>query len=462
MTLLAAAIGLQAVSSDPPRPTVRAGVLPEDVRLDGRMDEPAWASAETIADLTMVEPVQGAAPTARTEVRVLAGAKAIVIGIVCDDPQPDRDRQLHQRARRRPRERGSRRHRARHLPGRPLRLRLRRQPARRALRRADRGRRRREQRLGRHLGGGRDDHRRPAGRSRCASRSRRSSFKRGLGAWDFNVQRRLQRLQETTRWASPMLDYAVTQMSRAGAADRPAGVRSRHRRRASGPAIRGGGGDAGARRAAGRRSPGEPRRDAAPRRERARRRSPSTPTSPRPRSTRAGPTSRASRCSFPEKRTFFLAGRRHLQLRPRARRRRACRSSAAASAWWRTARCRSAIGGKVNGRVGRTQRRRARRRGHAPSTVSRPTPDWASSGSSRTCSPSRRSGAIATFGDPLGRSGSWLAGADVNLQTSRFRGDKNFAVGVWGLATGRDDLGGDATARRLHRRLSERSLGGRL
>ena len=90
MTLLAAAIGLQAVSSDPPRPTVRAGVLPEDVRLDGRMEEPAWASTEAIDDLTMVEPVQGAAPTARTEVRVLAGAKAIVIGIVCHDPQPDR------------------------------------------------------------------------------------------------------------------------------------------------------------------------------------------------------------------------------------------------------------------------------------------------------------------------------------------------------------------------------------
>ena len=67
------------------------------------------------------------------------------------------DRQLHQRARRRPRERRPRRHRARHLAGRPLGLRVRRQPARRPLRRADRGRLRREQRLGRHLGSGRDD-----------------------------------------------------------------------------------------------------------------------------------------------------------------------------------------------------------------------------------------------------------------------------------------------------------------
>ncbi len=55
-------------------------------------------------------------------------------------------------------------------------------------------------------------------------------------------------------------------------------------------------------------------------------------------------------------------------------------------------------------------------------------------------------GAIATAGDPLGRTGSWLTGADFTYATSRFRGDKNLLVGVWGLATGRDDLGGDAGA----------------
>ena len=51
-------------------------------------------------------------------------------------------------------------------------------------------------------------------------------------------------------------------------------------------------------------------------------------------------------------------------------------------------------------------------------------------------------GVLATFGDPLGRSGSWELGGDFRYQTSRFRGDKNFLVGVWGLATGRDDLAG--------------------
>src|SRR5262249_25466699 len=50
-------------------------------------------------------------------------------------------------------------------------------------------------------------------------------------------------------------------------------------------------------------------------------------------------------------------------------------------------------------------------------------------------------GAIATVGDPFGRSGSWLGGADFTYATSRFRGNRNFLVGAWGLATGREDLG---------------------
>jgi hypothetical protein len=55
-------------------------------------------------------------------------------------------------------------------------------------------------------------------------------------------------------------------------------------------------------------------------------------------------------------------------------------------------------------------------------------------------------GAIATVGDPLGRPRSWLVGTDFAYQTSHFRGDKNFGVGVWGLATDRDSLVGKKQA----------------
>ena len=55
-------------------------------------------------------------------------------------------------------------------------------------------------------------------------------------------------------------------------------------------------------------------------------------------------------------------------------------------------------------------------------------------------------GMIATVGDPTGLTGSWLTGADFTYQTSRFSGNKNFLVGVWGLVMERSDLRGDKTA----------------
>ncbi len=55
-------------------------------------------------------------------------------------------------------------------------------------------------------------------------------------------------------------------------------------------------------------------------------------------------------------------------------------------------------------------------------------------------------GAIGTFGDPTGASGSYLVGVDATYQTSRLRGNKNFILGAWGLVTDREDLAGDKTA----------------
>ncbi|HET9315662.1 MAG TPA: hypothetical protein VFQ51_08735, partial [Vicinamibacteria bacterium] len=53
-----------------------------------------------------------------------------------------------------------------------------------------------------------------------------------------------------------------------------------------------------------------------------------------------------------------------------------------------------------------------------------------------------RVGVLVTAGDPLGRGGSWEAGADFTYQTSHFRGDKNFSAGAWGLVVDRDGLEG--------------------
>src|SRR6185295_18636742 len=105
-----------------------------------------------------------------------------------------------------------------------------------------------------------------------------------------------------------------------------------------------------------------------------------------------------------------------------------------------------AAGGKINGRIGNTNTG-----GLAVGTRDQPgvVPDDAFMAVGRVKRNIWREswvGAIATVGDPLARPGSWLGGADFTYATSHFRGDKNFLVGVWGLATGRQDLGGDATA----------------
>lgn len=74
-------VGILLVAVFVQQPTLRAGAAAETVRLDGRLDEPAWASADSIANLTEVEPVEGRAARGRTVVRVLANPRMVVFGI---------------------------------------------------------------------------------------------------------------------------------------------------------------------------------------------------------------------------------------------------------------------------------------------------------------------------------------------------------------------------------------------
>jgi hypothetical protein len=55
-------------------------------------------------------------------------------------------------------------------------------------------------------------------------------------------------------------------------------------------------------------------------------------------------------------------------------------------------------------------------------------------------------GAIATIGDPLRANGAWLAGSDLTYQTSRFLGNKNFLAGAWAIGMEREGLTGDRGA----------------
>src|SRR4030095_17152214 len=53
-------------------------------------DHPPWLTADSISDLTQIEPVEGGTPSGRTVVRVLADGAGIVIGVRADDPEPSR------------------------------------------------------------------------------------------------------------------------------------------------------------------------------------------------------------------------------------------------------------------------------------------------------------------------------------------------------------------------------------
>ena len=71
-------------------PSLRAGSLSSKILIDGHLTETVWQSAEAIEDLRQTDPVEGAPATARTRVQVLADRHSIVIGVVCEEPDPSR------------------------------------------------------------------------------------------------------------------------------------------------------------------------------------------------------------------------------------------------------------------------------------------------------------------------------------------------------------------------------------
>jgi len=71
-------------------PRIRAMRAMEPIKVDGRLDEPAWAKAEAATDFRMENPKEGAPASERTEVRVLFDDKNIYFGIRAFDSEPDK------------------------------------------------------------------------------------------------------------------------------------------------------------------------------------------------------------------------------------------------------------------------------------------------------------------------------------------------------------------------------------
>jgi hypothetical protein len=428
-----------AVAQEAPR--VRAGTLAGALRLDGALDEAAWSSAEAIDQFTQSDPDEGQPSTARTTVRVVADAKTNAIGIECADTAGDR-----------------------------VSFSVRRDAG---LNSEDHV----QIVLGTFLDGrsgyvfsvnpsgarydgliepGGDDNSEwdgiwDAATTRTATGwtaeimipVQTLSFNPDLHEWHFNVQRRIQHRLETARWAFPARQYDVTQTSRAGvltnlpAFDLGVGLTIR-------PAVTSGGGIPG---------PGEdlegkfhPSLDVT---QRLGANLLSSLTVNTDFAETEVDTRRTNLTRFPlffeEKRTFFLEGSDIFSFGlgldedviPFHSRRIGLVAGEEIPI---------IAGGKINGRVADTNVGALMAgTNDKPEIVPDETVMAAGRVKQNIWSESWL-GAIATVGDPLARSGSWLGGVDFTYATSAFRGDKNLRAGAWALATGRSDLGGDATA----------------
>ena len=439
---------LRVPSATAAQPTLRVGrLLAAMVRIDGRLDDAAWATADSIADLTQIEPVQGSTPAGRTVVRVLAGPDAIIIGIRADDPRPDA---LVSFARARDTDLSSEDHVKivldTYLDGRSgYVFAINPNGARYDALVAGQGETENanwdaawEAASARTLTGWSAEIRIPV---------RSLLFRPGLDTWGFNVQRRAQRAQETDRWASPERNYKVTQTFRAGRLtglpDFALGLGLSVR-----PSLVAGFGTA----ARGAPTVGDAAvsLDATQliRANALASLTVNTDFAETEVDTRRTNLTRFP-LFFPEKRTFFLQGADIFDFASGT-------SSDVRPFFSRRIGLLNAVevpiraGGKVSGRAGGTNFGALIVHTGQTDGISRDTlATTATVGVLRVKRNVLREssvGMIATFGDPLGRRSAWTGGADATYQSSRFFGNKNLTVGAWGLTTARAGLTGDHLA----------------
>jgi hypothetical protein len=79
---------LHAQEAFPPPATpleIKAVEIREPLRIDGMLNETAWQQANVVISFTQQNPVQGAEPSHRTELRLLFDKEYLYVGVVCHD-----------------------------------------------------------------------------------------------------------------------------------------------------------------------------------------------------------------------------------------------------------------------------------------------------------------------------------------------------------------------------------------
>ena len=420
------------------RPRLRVTRINTDIRIDGNLDEPAWQSADSIPGLTQIEPVEGARPVGATVVRALATPYALIIGIRSDDPEP---RRITSFARERDASLGEE-DQVRvvldtYLDGRSgYVFMINPDGARFDALITSQGES--EDANWDTVWEGASTRTATGWSAEMRIPAKSLLFKQGLAEWGFNIQRRIQRLQESDRWASPDRDVKINMMSRAGLLtnlppfELGLGLSVRPSLKASG----------------GIPAPGaDIRHDRDASLDVTQRLGANTLASLTVNTDFAETEVDTRRTNltrfplfFPEKRTFFLEGSDTFafglgtgdDVRAFFSRRVGLLSGTEVPL---------DAGLKVNGRQTGTS--------YGALIVCTAGLDTLPTENTLGVVRVRQNllressvGMIGSFGDPLGRRNSWTAGTDLTYQTTHFRGDKNLLAGVWGLAMDREDLSG--------------------
>ena len=423
------------------KPVLRTGTYTGGLIFDGKVDDPCWHGVDSIPTLTMVEPDEGAKATFPTVVKIIASEKEIILGIVCYDSDPSKIVSFSKA-------------RDSYLRGEdyikfvfdPY------QDERTGYIFAVNPNGARYDALSERHGEDENenwdgiwDAKTYRGKFGWSVEIRipikTLTFKKGLNAWGFNIERRIQRLQETDRWSGARLDYRLGQTSVAGLITNlphfnlGLGLRIK-------PSLVG-----GMSRSAGTTTKynGKPSLDVIQR---------ITPevTGVLTLNTDFAETEVDTRRTnltrfpllFPEKRQFFLEGSdiysfglgTSRYLIPFHSRR---------IGLYQGHEVPLVAGGKVNGKVKNTNfGALVTHMGRLDTTLS-PT-NLGVIRVKQNIFKESTIGVISTMGDPEGRSGSAMAGIDFTYQTSHFKGDKNFKLGAWGLYNWREDLTHDRAA----------------
>lgn len=432
------------LSQSEDRPAIATGQVNGNPTIDGVLNEPDWDNAPLVDEFKTVVPVEGGVPSGRTTLRVLAHPRYLLIGIQCFDDSPEaivnysklRDSDLEEEDHVRlvidP-----------YLDGQS------------GLIFAINASGARYDALVSNRGESENDDWDAIWEARTQIDSsgwsvevlipiQSFSFNKDLKEWGFNVERRIQRNQETIRWANIRRDQWFIQTSRAGLLtglpDFNYGVGLNVRPSLIGDITKEGEEDG--------QFSFDPSLDVS-------QRIGSNVVAILTVNTDFAETEVDTRQTnltrfplfFPEKRAFFLEGADIFEfgfglsrnIIPFFSRRIGLYDGNEVPIL---------VGGKVNGRMGKTAfgglTMRTREK-----TVEGETLQGSTMGVVRIKQNILKEssiGVIGTFGDPQNRDNSFTSGLDFTYQTTRFKGNKNFLVGVSGMYANRMDLSGDQSA----------------